>query len=274
MKRLLLCGAVLLLLAASPVAAQSRMFDRIVDLPPGGTLRLDSSRGSVKLTAWDRSQVEIHARIELDDSWDAGYAKRAVDATTIAVGAYSNEVTVRGDYSNIPNYLWFFGELRSRPAIHYEIRAPRRVALRLNVDRSNSLISGFEGDMVLESDRSRIDAADLTGAMRVSIDRGGDSSFRNIRGSLTVAADRTNLRIDLARLEASSRIEIDRGDVDMSFARSQGFDLDTSLTRRTRIDTDFPIAARNSRRDRLSGAVNGGGPRLAIQADRGRVRLR
>jgi hypothetical protein len=168
---------------------------------------------------------------------------------------------------------WFLS-FQMHPSIHYEIRAPKRVDLRLNVDRSNSFLKGFEGRIDLEADRSVIDAADLTGAMRINIDRGGDSSFRNVRGSFDVEADRTNIRIDLARLEASSRITIDRGDIDMSLSRGQGLDLDTSLSKRTSFDSTLPLQSRGFRANNPSGAVNGGGPRLAIAADRSRVRLR
>ncbi len=273
MKLLTLCAGVFFM--TSPLAAQSKVFDQTVNLPSGGLLKLDASRGSVRLTAWDRDQVEIHARIEADSTWDSGYARRAVDATTVDVSTtFKNEVAIRGNYTNVPGDYWLFGEYRRTPSIHYEIRAPRHVDLRLNIDRSNSLISGFEGRVDLEADRSRIDAADLSSAIDVAIDRGGDSSFKNIRGSMVVEADRTNLRIELAKLDASSRIEVDRGDVDMAVSNGQGFNLDTSLTRRSSIDTSYPIQTRSYRRDKVSGPVNGGGPRLAIQVDRGRVRLR
>ena len=258
-----------------PLTAQSKLFERTVNLPSGGVLRLDSDKGSVRLTSWDRNQVEVHARIEAESSWDSDYARRIVDATTVEViTSFSNEVSIRGNFDNVPMRDWIFGNGRSTPNIHYEIRAPRRVDLRLDIDRSNSVINGFEGRIDLEADRSVVDATDLTGAMRVTIDRGGDSSFRNIRGSLNIVADRTNLRMDLTRLDASSSIEIDRGDIDMSMSRGQGFDLDTSLTKRASFDSSLPVQMRGFSRNNPSGSVNGGGPRLAIEADRSRIRLR
>src|SRR5262245_43583934 len=88
MKQLVVCAAALLL-SVTPLMAQSKVFDRTVNLAPGGLLKLDATRGSVRLTSWDRDQVEIHARIEADDSWDASYARRAVDATTVDVNTTS-----------------------------------------------------------------------------------------------------------------------------------------------------------------------------------------
>jgi hypothetical protein len=267
----LIAIASIVLAAVLPAAAQSKVFEQTVRLSSGGTLQLDTSKGSLRLTGWDRDQVEIHARIEAEGSWDSTVARRTVDSTTIEVISSSNSVRIRSNYDNVLRD-WLFGQMQ--PSIHYEIRAPRRVDLRLNVDRSNSIIKDFAGRIELEADRSIIDAADLSGPMRLNIDRGGDSSFRNFSGSFDVEADRTNIRIDLAKLDASSRITIDRGNIDMAMPRAQGLDLDTSLSKRTAFDSTLPLQSRRFNRNNPSGTVNGGGPRLAIAADRSHVRLR
>lgn len=263
--------AIALMLAADPAAAQSKTFNETVQLSAGGALTLHASRGSVRLIGWDRGQVEIRARIESDSN--SSQARRAVDATTVDVTTTSNRVMIRSNYEHVPSYSWIFGGWAT-PKIHYEIRAPKRIDVRLEIDRSDTVINGFEGRIVLDLDRSEIEGADLAGDLRVTIDRGGDSSFRNIRGSINVDADRTNLRIDLARLNGPSRIEIDRGDAEVSVARGQGFDLDTSLSRRVDFDTNLSVQSRGrNRNSHPSGAINGGGPRLQIEADRSRVRL-
>jgi hypothetical protein len=263
-----------MLLAAAPLAAQSKVFEKTVGMSPGGILRLNADRGSVRLTGWERNEVEVRARIEADRSLDSGSARRAVDGTTVDVITIGADVAIRGNYENVPREMWLFGDFQTKPNIHYEIRAPRRADLRLEIDRADSTITGFEGRLDLQADRSVIDARDLTGPMRITLDRAGDSSFRNIRGSFNIEADRTNVRVDVAQLQAPSAIEIDRGDIDMSMSRAQGFDLDARLTRRATPDTSLPVQTRSFQRENPSGPVNGGGPRLAIDADRSRIRLR
>ncbi len=46
------------------LSAQERTFEDTVRLEPGGRLSLDTTRGSVLLTSWDRPTVESRARIE------------------------------------------------------------------------------------------------------------------------------------------------------------------------------------------------------------------
>src|SRR5262245_38436002 len=118
MKQLVVCAAALLL-SVTPLPAHSKVLDRAVNLAPGGRLKLDATRGSVRLTSWDRDQVEIHARIEADDSWDTSYARRAVDATTVDVNTtFNNEVGIRSNYTNVPREYWIFGDYARQPSIH------------------------------------------------------------------------------------------------------------------------------------------------------------
>jgi hypothetical protein len=266
-----------LLSTAGEAAAQSKIFERTVPLNSGGSLDLTSSKGSVRLTAWDRDEVEIRARIEADTNAIGDYARRSVEMTTIDVYASGNRVTIRPNFETVPKVAWIFAGWANTPNIHFEIRAPKRLDVRLNVDRSDSVLTGFEGRMVLETDRSEIQAAGLTGSVRAKMDRSGNSRFSDIRGSIDVVADRTNLRIGFSRLETRSRIEIDRGDAEVSVSQGQGFELDTSLSKRSDFDTNLRLPydgqSRRFRRN-PSGSVNGGGPRLQIDADRSKIRLR
>jgi hypothetical protein len=275
MKPILGILAVVVGFAAMQAAAQTRTFERTVPLSAGGSLDLTLTRGSVRLTAWDRDQVEIRARIEANSDIAGDYAREAVEATTIDVIGSGNRVLIRPNFQGVsPKTSWLFGEWRPLPHIHFEIRAPKRLDIRLDVDRSETMLSGFEGRIVLETDRSEVEASDLTGSVRARMDRAGDSRFTDIRGSINVIADRTNLHIVFSRLESTSRIEIDRGDAEVSISRGQGLDLSTSLTRRASFDTNLSLPYSRRNRESPSGSINGGGPRLQIQADRSKVRLR
>jgi hypothetical protein len=257
--------------AAAPLAAQSRVFEQTVRLEPGGALSLHATKGSVRLIGGEQNQVEIRARIEVD----AGDARRLVD-TTVDVITTGNRVTIRSNYDKLRQGGLLFGGIWGEiPSIHYEIRAPKRLDLDLYIDRSDLVLAGFSGRIDLDADRSEIDASDLTGPVRISIDRGGDSSLRNIRGSFSVSADRTNMRIDILSLDASSKIRIDRGDADVSLAKGQGLELDTAFSRRADFSTSFPLRfSRRKGESRPSGPINGGGPGLYIDADRSQISLR
>jgi hypothetical protein len=275
--RLVASSLLSLLVLAAPGQAQSRQFERTVTLDSGGYLSLEATKGSVKLSSWDRNEVQIHAVIRAEARLDADYARRTVEATTVDVTGGGGDVRIRSNYDQVPydkEGLWV-GSSRRVPEIHYEIRAPRKVQLRLDLDRSDTTLTSFEGRIDLVADRSRLDLKDLTGAISVEVDRGGDSRVEQVAGSLRIDADRTNLRVEFARLEEGSSVEADRGDVDITVPAGQGFTLDAHLSRRSDFDSQLPIQIRNwrSNQRRFTTDVNGGGPRLAIEMDRGRVSL-
>jgi Putative adhesin len=258
-----------LLFVASPAAASSqtdartKQFDKTVALPSGGYLSLNATKGSVKLTSWDRDEVAIRALIRASRDVDADYARRSVEATTVEVTTGARDVRIRSNYDNVPSYKewWLGGQSRDVPEIHYEIRAPRKLELRLDIDRSNTTLTGFEGRV------------DIAGRLALEADRGGHSRLEDIRGSLDLEADRTDVTIAFSKLDARSSIEVDRGDVRIEVPSAQGLTLDADLTRRSGFDSDVALDKRSGDERRFTADVNGGGPTLMLESDRGRIRL-
>jgi hypothetical protein len=272
---MLTVGLAGLLVMSAPAAGQDREFTRSVDLQPSGTLRLEGSKGSIRLTSWDRPQVDIRARIELPDHEPSDYARQAVDATEIEVTTGSGSVSIRSNYDRVPTRdgRYRSGD-RAVPAVHYEIRAPRRIDLHVNSDRGPATIQGFEGTIDIVVDRGELDLRDAAGEVRLEIDRGERSRLSDVRGSLQIDADRTDLRIEAISLDRDSRIQADRGDIDVHVAADQRLTLRTDISRRGHFDSDLPIQWMSMDPRRAEGHVNGGGPELRIDSDRARIELR
>ncbi|MFN0121925.1 MAG: hypothetical protein ACKV2V_15635 [Blastocatellia bacterium] len=273
--QLLIC---LILLPVSGLA-QTRTFNRMVSFTPGGALRVNTDLGSVRLTAWDRDQVEIVAHIiGRTEQMGTEYAQRAVDATQIEVTGDAGALTIRANYDNVPREKRWGGWNRVLPRIEWEIRAPRRADIELDTGRSEAEVRGFEGRHRLKLDRSPLRAADLAGDTRLHIDRGGDSRLRGMRGGLSIEADRTNLTFDELRLTSDSRVQLDRGHLELGLAPGQGLHISARRERRTSFRSDLPLtlnpAIIGGDEDKIEGSINGGGPRLALQTDRAQVRLR
>jgi hypothetical protein len=262
-------------LASAALRAQDRQFERTVDLQPTGTLRIEGSKGSMRISSWDQPQVEIRARIELPEDVSAEYGQQVVEATEIEVIPSSGSVTVRSNYDNVParTGIGRWGD-KTVPAVHYEVRAPRRIDLQVDSDRGPASIRGFEGTLDIVIDRGELDLQDAAGDVRLNIDRGEHSTLTNVRGSLTIEADRTDLRIDTAALERDSRIEIDRGDIDLRITPDQRLTVRTDVSRRGRFRSDLPIQWMSEDQRRSEGHVNGGGPQLYVESDRATIGLR
>jgi hypothetical protein len=268
--------ALAVVLTPSLALGQSREFTRTVALEPGGELRLDASKGSVQLSAWNRNEVEVRARIEGSD-WlglDTDYVKAAVEATTVDVVGESSSVWVRSNYDRVPSrWNWLGGSSREIPSVHYTIRAPANVNLRLDIDRSDTELTGFEGRLVIALDRSELHARDLRGTIDLTIDRGGRSRLTNLRGTVLLDADRTDVEIDAARLDAASRIRSDRSDIEVRIPSTQPLRVRADLNRRGSFRSDFALERRGRRETLVEGTINGGGPELTVTGDRTSVLL-
>ncbi len=256
--------------------AQSKNFNRTVEFTAGGDLHVNTDIGTVRLTSWERNQVEVVARIEgrNNDSVSADYMRRAVEATEIEIIGGGNNLTIKANYDNVPYDSKWGGKNRVIPRIEWEIRAPRRANIDLDTDRSEADVRGFEGRHNLKTDRTPLRVEDMAGDIRLDIDRGNQTRLSNIRGSLQIEADRTDLMFERLQLTGDSRVQMDRGKLEMRLAGSQGLNVSMNKERRSSFQSDFPITTNGFNEEKLEGAINGGGPRLMLHTDRTQVYLK
>lgn len=277
-------------LSAAAAEAQERTFRQTMEFQAGSRLALETDRGSVRLTSWDRPSAEIVARIEPPSGVDDDYAREAVDGTAIEVRGNRRSARVRTDYRGVPRRGGLFGN-RRLPRVHYEIRVPRELDLDLEVDRAATTLEGFEGRLLLDLDRSdlelrdvggavtlqfdrgRFRASGLSGSIAIGLDRAREVLLDDVRGDLRLDADRTDVLLRDLHVEGDSAVEMDRGDLDVELDAAAPVTIDVSTTRRSGFSSDLPETF-ESRGGDYRGDVNGGGPVLRIEADRGAVRVR
>jgi hypothetical protein len=265
--------------SSAPALAQGsagqavREFRQAVAFEPGGELVFDTDKGSVKLTAWERREVAVFARIVPPENEGADYSRRAVEAAKVEVFGDARSLTVRSNFEDVPYKSEWGGRSKNLPDIHYEIQAPRDLRLRLSADRSRVTVRGFAGRVALDTDRTEVEAGELSGEVRVKVDR-GRVRLADLRGSLDLETDRTDSRVQATLIEGDSRLDVSRGEAELSLPASQGLAVSARVGRRETFGSDFEIAARSFGTDAVEGSINGGGPRLAVRGDRSRVYLR
>ena len=251
----------------------SKEFKKAVEFEPGGDFTLKTDKGSVRLTSWDSSRIEIYARIVASKEVSEDYGRRSVEGARVEVSGDGRSLTVRSDFDGVPSIEGFINQSKRPPDIHYEIRAPRRLNIHVEADRCKVELQGFKGNIRLDTDRTPVQASDLEGDLRVNMDR-GRATFSNLRGRFDIEADRTDGTLHGLRIEGDSRLEIDRGDFELKLAEPQGLNIVADLSRRESFDTDFGLTVKTMSGKSFEGAINGGGPRFSIQADRGRISLK
>jgi DUF4097 and DUF4098 domain-containing protein YvlB len=228
-------------------AADSKDIHRTFPLDSRGHVTIDTYKGSIHVSTWDRNEVDVAVRIEEDGDVFAQDVKRAdvrFDASAIDVRITSID-------------QWFFLD-GVAPLYHYTIRMPRAASLRVKDYKSESEVSDLAGDLQLDTYK-------------------GSVQLKNHSGGLTVNTYKGEIRADFAAVTAPVRVDTYKGDIELRMPRDSRFDLSTDLGRRGGDpDNDFARYVRTSNfRDRTHRSqINGGGPEVRVRSYKGEFRLR
>ena len=173
----LLLTVIALTIFQSPRLAQavsqslpSKEFKKTVEFEPGGEFTLKTDKGSVRLTSWDNSQIEIYAHRSSKEV-DEDYGRRSVEGARVEVTGDGRSLTVRSDFDGVPSIEGFINQSKRLPDIHYEIRAPRSLNINIEADRCKVELQGFRGKTRLDTGRTPVQASDLEGELRVNMNR-------------------------------------------------------------------------------------------------------
>lgn len=258
-RRLVLSAAGLLAAVftlASPTSV--REFHRVLPLSADGHLSISTYKGSITVTAWDRLDAEVTARVEPDGTDDD--AEEKVARTEVRIDGGGSSVRVKSDYDKVRErgFLGVFGFSRGTlPLVHYTIRMPATARLEVEDYKSKTKVVGLHADLKLHTYKGEVVIEDLDGAADLGTYKG-------------------DVRISFARYSHASRFETYKGAFDVRLPKASRFDLDADGGRRGEVDSDFAVATRTARHggEHARGSVNGGVPTLRFESSRGSLRLR
>jgi DUF4097 and DUF4098 domain-containing protein YvlB len=233
-------------------AAETKNVDRTVPLAAQGSVSLESHNGSIRVQTWARSDLEIHARIEMEGS--SAEDRRRFDETTVEIESVSGSVRIKSKH---PNMSWNWrGSNGNNPQIHYSITAPRTARLRIS------------------DHNSRIDIRDLDAPLHIETH---NSSVRvlGLSGPLTLNTHNGDAHVEFASFTGPSSVEMHNGSVELAMPSSSKFEL-RSNSHKGGVHSDFPMVTRTMGRhpNNVEATVNGGGPALRLSSHNGSFRLR
>jgi len=241
----------LLLLTAPIAGAQpTKSVDRTVALSPTGSVTLVAHNGSIEVRTWDRTEVQIHARIEAGGTWPADV--RRFDQTTVDIQSTPDSVSIRSVYPAISAWGLWFG---NNPRISYTITAPQTARWKIDTHNATADIRGVHAPLTVETHNGRVLVSDLDGPLQVDAHNG------------SVTADLVSFR--------GAEFTSHWGSVELTLPSLTAFNLHAD-TGRGGVQSDFPLTIRTvgRRQTSVDGAVNDGGPALRFNSHRGELRLR
>ena len=235
---------------------QIRTVNHTFDLDPDATVLIETYKGSITVTPWERPEVEVEIRIEAEDL-DGIVMLPHVEIHT---EQDENGLHFETDYRKAQAELlriFSDAELPRLPLVHYTLRMPRTALLQI------------------EDYMSQINVTDLQSPMEVFTYK-GIVDLVNVGGALKLDTVIGTARVAFSYLTRDSSIDTHEGNIAIRLPHDAAFDLDVALGQPSAIfspDTTFSTLRAIDRHQNYSGPINGGGPRLNLATERGSFML-
>jgi hypothetical protein len=233
---------VLALLAAGPVAAEgpSKTVEKTLPLSSAGRLSVDTYKGRVTVTAWDREEASIRAVVTPDGSCDI--AAELVEKTRIRIEGGGKDVRLVADYDDLPKRLFSFSsDCSSRPFVAWEIRMPRAAALDV------------------KDYKSRISVGDVTGAVGIESYK-GTMRLKGLASAFEVETYKGDVVAEFDRLQGRVRAETYKGEIELVVPKDARVDLHENVGRHGVLHAELAQAS--------------GGTPVSVETYKGTIRLR
>lgn len=253
-------GGIVLLAAAVAQAADTKEVHRTLSLDRDGRLSIDTYKGSVTVTTWDKPEVRLDALIEPDG--EDRESREKVQWTEVRISGGGASVDIRSDYDEVRHHSHGFlglfdGDSGSLPFVRYTVQMPATARLEIKDHKSGINVSNLKADLRLDTYKGTARVTGLDGAAHVDTYKG-------------------DMRVEFARFSSASRFETHKGEIVVRLPKDSRFELDADTGRHGDIESDFAMTTRagHSRTARVEGTINGGGPRLRLTTYKGVLRVK
>jgi hypothetical protein len=289
---LILIAALFCLAAAS---GAERRYEKKFTVNAGGTLKVMTDIGSIKVTGGPASEVSILAEMSGKGS--------DVDNFDVSAEQNSGGVDVRG--KGRKSWFWKSYDLD----VKYTIAVPHNYHVRVQTSGGNLEVYAIQGNLEGETSGGDISAKDVEGKVDVetsggsirmekvtgdvkmatsggdiSLDAvkgnvragtsGGNVSVTNVNGKVDAETSGGNVDIKVTGPNMGVRARTSGGNVDIYIAKTVGATIDAG-TSGGDVECDLPITLSGKISEtEIRGTVNGGGEKIYAHTSGGNVRIR
>lgn len=222
---------------------------RTYTLQPGGRLEIGNVNGAITLEPSTDSQVKVDAVREARASSDEAARKLLADVKMVEDVAPDHvRVEVGG-----PGADSF--SMRRSVSVRYDVHIPSGLVVSAHTQNGGIQVNDVAGTMNVATTNGGITARNLSGGITAS----------TVNGGVLLALDHVRADVDARTVNGGVRIEVPRdvkANVDATVVNG-GVSVDDALN----------LSGGDRGRRHISGALNGGGPKISAQTTNGGVRI-
>jgi len=228
-------------------AALTEEFHKTYPIDADGRVSLNNVHGAVRISAWDRNEVQV-------DAVKRATTKEALDEAEIVVDSSSGSISIRTRYPDSEHRR----QHKNPATVEYTVKVPRRARLfAVETVHGPVDIVGVTGDVKASSVHGSVTARNLA----------GDARLTSVHGSLDADFDRVEgtPSISLNTVHGSIRLALpDKASAEYSANTVHG---------RIASDVGMSVSRHHKHGGSLSGRTGNGGAHVKLNTVHGNIRI-
>jgi hypothetical protein len=218
---------------------------RTYTIAAGGRLEIANVNGVINASPGSGSQVEVRAERIAKASTDEA-AQELLKKIEIVEETAADKVRLE---TKVPKMSWS----RSGHEVRYHVKVPKGLIVNF---------ATVNGGVRLENLDNQIVASTTNGGVRGS----------GLRGPVKASTTNGGVVIEMASVTADIELETTNGGIRLQLPTNAKATLDARCTNGGISVDDFTLDGEQTRR-RVSGNINGGGPRISVETTNGGIRI-
>lgn len=267
-KAVILSLPFILLLATTCLAQKQSITERTVRLDRNAEVVISNYKGCIDVDTWNRPEARVTVTVRSDGD------ERAVEETEVKIDDSSRSRLLIGTEteSRSGGILNIFGTRnRPLPLVQIQVTIPEDARVVIDDYKSDIRISGLREEARVETYKGSLRGKALSGGLNVSTYK-GKVEVADVEGPLRIDTYKGHVIARFAVLDDDVDLETYKGEIELVLPSDAAFNVEADGGRRGDVTSDFEYVAQ-ARSGWLRGQVNGGGPVIRFETNKGSLAL-
>ena len=298
-----------LMLSGAAFASIEDTIEKSFTVKPGGTLNIDTKRGSIEVEGHRGSTVEVKVIREVKTS-DKEEARKILEKFMVDFDQRGDDITITATYDEKNIVKKLLNNINKKLRVKFVVSVPDVYNVDLQTSGGSIGVRGLEGRILSRTSGGSLTFDGITGDIEGRTSGGsikignveGDTDIHTSGGSITIEkaagqvdahtsggsitvhevmgtiqADTSggSIKAHISRQpESSCRLTSSGGSVTVYMADDIRVDVN-ARTSGGRVNTEFPVPVQGEiKRSQLQAKINGGGPELYLRTSGGSIYLK
>jgi len=251
---IIIATSLIALISVSFLHAKTDLVERSFEVEPGGTFMIDTDSGSIEVSSHNKDTVEVQVEKKGNKPEDF----------ELSFSQNGDTIKVVGDRKGMS----FFGS----NGAHFVVKVPSQFNLDLKTSGGSIELTSLNGKVDAYTSGGSIKLGKIRGDVDVKTS-GGSIRVDEVAGTINAHTSGGSITANISQQPlGNSRLTTSGGSVSAYLDPSVAVDL-TASTSGGRVSSEFAVDG-SVKKTRISGKINGGGPKLVLKTSGGSVRVK